>query len=57
MLDFSTSLEMCNSNGYRTPFIFILGSILRTGEQNELKCLKQGVYLVIEKEGKPRSEL
>ena len=24
------------SNGYRTPFIFILGSILRTGEQNEM---------------------
>ena len=28
MLDFNTSLERYNSNGYRTPFIFILGSIL-----------------------------
>ena len=36
MLDFNTSLERYNSNGYRTPFIFILGSILRTGEQNEM---------------------
>ena len=27
MLDFNTSLERYNSNGYRTPFIFILGSI------------------------------
>ena len=36
MLDFNTSLERYNSNGYRTPFIFILGSIIRTGEQNEM---------------------
>ena len=36
MLDFNSSLERYNSNGYRTPFIFILGSILRTGEQNEM---------------------
>ena len=36
MLDFNTSLERYNSNGYRTLFIFILGSILRTGEQNEM---------------------
>ena len=36
MLDFKSSLERYNSNGYRTPFIFILGSILRTGEQNEM---------------------
>ena len=28
MLDFNTSFERYNSNGYRTPFIFILGSIL-----------------------------
>ena len=34
MLDFNTSLERYNSNGYRT--LFILGSILRTGEQNEM---------------------
>ena len=34
MLDFNTSLERYNSNGYRT--FFILGSILRTGEQNEM---------------------
>ena len=36
MLDFNSSLERYNSNGYRTPFIFILGSTLRTGEQNEM---------------------
>ena len=36
MLDFNSSLERYNSNGYRTPFIFILGSILGTGEQNEM---------------------
>ena len=36
MLDFNSSLERYNSNGYRTPFIFILESILRTGEQNEM---------------------
>ena len=36
MLDFKSSLERYNSNGYGTPFIFILGSILRTGEQNEM---------------------
>ena len=36
MLDFNTSLERYNSNGYTTLFIFILGSILRTGEQNEM---------------------
>ena len=34
MLDFNSSLERYNTNGYRTPFIF--GSILRTGEQNEM---------------------
>ena len=36
MLDFNSSLERYNSNGCRTPFIFILGSILRTVEQNEM---------------------
>ena len=55
MLDFNSSLERYNSNGYETPFIFILGSTLRTGEQNEI--LKQGVYLVIEIEGKPHRDL
>ena len=35
MLDLNTSLERL-INGYRTPYIFILGSILRTGEQNEM---------------------
>ena len=42
MLDFNSSLERYNSNGYRTPFIFILWSILRTGDQNEMskaRCL------------------
>ena len=36
MLDFNSSLERYNGNGYRTPFSLILGSILSTGEQNEM---------------------
>ena len=36
MLGFSSSLKMSNGHGYRTPFIFLLVSILRTGEQNKM---------------------
>ena len=36
MLGFSSSLKRSNGHGYRTPFIFLLVSILRTGEQNEM---------------------
>ena len=53
MLDFNTSLVRYNSNGYRT--LFILGSILRTGEQNEMSKARR--YFVIEKEGEPRRDL
>ena len=44
MLDFNSSLERYNSNGYRIPFIFILGSILRTGEQNEMSKARRLFY-------------